>query len=92
MIPGRLSLPLSVPCPRCPANPGEPCRIRFPHTLHVGRRRRATATLRRRGVIEAWCPACGKSALLVDSLGQHLHLDGTSNHDCWAAIGRGEVD
>lgn len=90
MTRGLLSLPLSVPCPRCPANHGEPCRIRYPHTMHADRRRRAAAMLHRRGVLEGWCPACGKAALLVDALGRHLHLDGTDNHECWAAIGRGE--
>ncbi len=89
---GLLSLPLSVPCPRCHAAAGDPCRIHYPHTVHIDRRRRAWREYHRRGVVEQLCPACGKSALLVDALGRHLHLDGTDNHDCWAVIGRGEVD
>lgn len=81
---------IGVRCPECDAPPGCPCDARYV-PAHVARERRAHNELRRCGMLTLWCPICGRDAALIAKTDRFLHLDGTDNRPCWAAISGGDV-
>lgn len=89
----RLRLALTAPCPHrpCRARTGEPCDGPLPgRGYHVARFRAALRAWPRQAV-EAFCPVCRRPAVLVFELDRFVHLDGSRNARCWAAISS-EVD
>lgn len=36
------------------------------------------------------CPMCGQLSLYVAQLDRYVHINGSSNHDCWLRFLRGE--
>lgn len=35
-----------------------------------------------------YCPVCGESALYATDLDRYVHIDGSSNRDCWVELAR----
>jgi hypothetical protein len=80
---------IGVRCPSCQAPPGRPCDTRFVKA-HAARERSAHNELRRCGMLTLWCPVCSRDAVLIAKIDRFLHLDGTENRTCWAAISGGD--